>query len=52
MIASPIHVGDLMADREELNRFLIIVKTSQSDQLLDVQDFISKWAKSALAMAL
>lgn len=52
VVNSSVRVGDLVADREELNRFLIIVKTSQSDQLLDAQDFISKWAKSPLAMAL
>ncbi|PIO73295.1 hypothetical protein TELCIR_04732, partial [Teladorsagia circumcincta] len=44
--------GDLSADKDNLNRFLIAIKTSPTDQLINVQEFMSKWADQPLNMSL
>ncbi|KAK6046896.1 hypothetical protein COOONC_15599 [Cooperia oncophora] len=44
--------GDLSADKDNLNRFLIAIKTNPTDQLINVQEFMSKWANQPLNMSL
>ncbi|VDO86663.1 unnamed protein product [Haemonchus placei] len=44
--------GDLSADKDNLNRFLIAIKTNPTDQLINVQEFMSKWAHAPLNMSL
>ncbi|EYB98280.1 hypothetical protein Y032_0132g1691 [Ancylostoma ceylanicum] len=44
--------GDLCADKDDLNRFLIAIKTSPTDQLINVQEFMSRWADQPLSMSL
>ncbi|KAK5981847.1 Intraflagellar transport protein osm-1 [Trichostrongylus colubriformis] len=47
-----VEFGDLSADKDNLNRFLIAIKTSPTDQLINVQEFMSKWADQPLNMSL
>ncbi|KHJ99603.1 hypothetical protein OESDEN_00374 [Oesophagostomum dentatum] len=47
-----IDFGDLCADKDDLNRFLIAIKTSPTDQLINVQEFMSRWADHPLNMSL
>nr|CDJ87483.1 intraflagellar transport protein 172 homolog [Haemonchus contortus] len=47
-----IDFGDLSADKDNLNRFLIAIKTNPTDQLINVQEFMSKWAHAPLNMSL
>ncbi|VDM75536.1 unnamed protein product [Strongylus vulgaris] len=44
--------GDLSADKDNLNRFLIAIKTTPTDQLINVQEFMSRWADHPLNMSL
>ncbi|KAJ1353159.1 Intraflagellar transport protein osm-1 [Parelaphostrongylus tenuis] len=49
---SRVDFGDLCADKDDLNRFLIAIKTTPSDGLISVQEFMSKWANQPLNMSL
>ncbi|CAJ0597758.1 unnamed protein product [Cylicocyclus nassatus] len=47
-----VDLGNLRADKDNLNRFLIAVRTTPTDQLINVQEFISRWANQPLFLSL
>ncbi|CAI5455003.1 unnamed protein product [Caenorhabditis angaria] len=52
VINEPVQIGELTAEREDLNRLLIIIKSHQTDNLLNIQNFVTKWAGAPLAITL
>ncbi|CAJ0935299.1 unnamed protein product, partial [Mesorhabditis belari] len=53
IVQTLVDVGNgVFADKEELNRYLILLRKSPTDQLQDVSNFVSKLAKSALGLQL
>ncbi|CAI2357816.1 unnamed protein product [Caenorhabditis sp. 36 PRJEB53466] len=52
VIDQPIHIGTMVAEKDNLNKFLIVIKNNQTENLLNVQNFVVKWAGSPLAIAL
>ncbi|WKY15558.1 hypothetical protein Q1695_000775 [Nippostrongylus brasiliensis] len=47
-----VELGDLSADKDDLNRFLIAIRTTSTDQLINVQEFLSRWADQPINMSL
>uniref|UniRef100_A0A8R1I6R6 Intraflagellar transport protein 172 homolog n=1 Tax=Caenorhabditis japonica TaxID=281687 RepID=A0A8R1I6R6_CAEJA len=52
VIESPVHIGSMVAEKDNLNKFLVVIKSHQNENLLNVQNFVVKWAGSPLAIAL
>ncbi|ETN84945.1 tetratricopeptide repeat protein, partial [Necator americanus] len=52
ILSTRVDFGGLCADKDNLNRFLIAIKTSPTDQLINVQEFMSRWAGQPLNMSL
>ncbi|CAI4221536.1 unnamed protein product [Auanema sp. JU1783] len=52
VLTASVDLGRLAAIKEELNRFLVMIKTNPTDDLINVQEFLSKWAETPLTMAI
>ncbi|PIC15412.1 hypothetical protein B9Z55_022396 [Caenorhabditis nigoni] len=52
VIESTVHIGSMVAEKDFLNKFLVVIKSHQSENLLNVQNFVARWAGSPLAISL
>ncbi|EFP04115.1 CRE-OSM-1 protein [Caenorhabditis remanei] len=52
VIDSTVHIGSMVAEKDNLNKFLVVIKSHQTENLLNVQNFVARWAGSPLAISL
>ncbi|CAL2048973.1 unnamed protein product [Caenorhabditis brenneri] len=52
VIESTVHIGSMVSEKDNLNKFLVVIKSHQTENLLNVQTFVAKWAGSPLAISL
>lgn len=52
VIESTVRIGSMVAEKDNLNKFLVVIKSNQTENLLNVQNFVAKWAGSPLAISL